>query len=158
MSDFQQAALDRGKCQRFQTYTSIHQDLKLESYANFSPRHDNRNPTYSNTKVITAYVLDGQNIATRGDDGKGKVWSRYTGLSISSVAFAKQSGVLFLLLWMVTVRTHDLIRYRNLRTFMSPSPVQFSFSIVDSSGEAVAAGSTHSFEVFRCSADRKAAR
>jgi periodic tryptophan protein 2 len=47
-----------------------------------------------------------------------------------------------------TVRAYDLIRYRNFRTFTSPSPVQFSSLAVDPSGEAVAAGSTDSFEVF----------
>jgi WD40 repeat protein len=42
----------------------------------------------------------------------------------------------------------SLVRYRNFRTFTSPSPVQFSSLAVDPSGELEAAGSTDSFEVF----------
>ena len=112
---------------------------------------------YSDMNTL-AYAADGQTIATGGDDGKVKVWSTYTGFCfitftehsapISSVAFAKQSSVLFSASLDGTVRAYDLIRYRNFRTFTSPSPVQFSSLAVDPSGEVVAAGSTDSFEVF----------
>ncbi|KAH8103094.1 WD40 repeat-like protein [Cristinia sonorae] len=105
-----------------------------------------------------AYAPDGQNIATGGDDGKVKVWNTTSGFcfvtftehssAVSAVEFAKQGQVLFTASLDGTVRAFDLIRYRNFRTFTSPTPVQFSCLAVDPSGEVVAAGSTDSFEVF----------
>ncbi|KAL4246695.1 WD repeat PWP2 family protein, partial [Abortiporus biennis] len=105
-----------------------------------------------------AYAPDGQNVATGGDDGKVKLWNTTSGFcfvtfsehsaAVSAVEFAKQGQVLFTASLDGTVRAFDLIRYRNFRTFTSPSPVQFSCLAVDPSGEVVAAGSTDSFEVF----------
>ncbi|RDX45204.1 WD40 repeat-like protein [Lentinus brumalis] len=105
-----------------------------------------------------AYSPDGQHIATGGDDGKVKVWNTASGFcfvtfsehssAVSSVEFAKQGQVLFTASLDGTVRAFDLIRYRNFRTFTSPTPVQFSCLAVDPSGEVVAAGSTDSFEIF----------
>ncbi|KAI0703655.1 WD40 repeat-like protein [Cerioporus squamosus] len=105
-----------------------------------------------------AYSPDGQYIATGGDDGKVKVWNTASGFcfvtfsehssAVSSVEFAKQGQVLFTASLDGTVRAFDLIRYRNFRTFTSPTPVQFSCLAVDPSGEVVAAGSTDSFEIF----------
>jgi periodic tryptophan protein 2 len=105
-----------------------------------------------------AYSPDGQYIATGGDDGKVKLWNTRSGFciitfsqhtaSVSAVYFASQGQVLFSASLDGTVRAFDLIRYRNFRTFTSPSPVQFSCLAVDPSGEVIAAGSTDSFEVF----------
>ncbi|KAF8483850.1 WD repeat protein [Russula ochroleuca] len=105
-----------------------------------------------------AYSPDGQYIATGGDDGKVKLWNTRSGFciitfsqhtaSVSAVQFASQGQVLFSASLDGTVRAFDLIRYRNFRTFTSPSPVQFSCLAVDPSGEVIAAGSTDSFEVF----------
>ena len=105
-----------------------------------------------------AYAPDGQTIATGGDDGKVKVWAVHSGFCfvtfgehtapVMDVAFAKQGSVLFSASLDGTVRAFDLVRYRNFRTFTSPSPVQFSALAVDPSGEVVAAGSTDSFQVF----------
>ncbi|KAG1745306.1 WD40 repeat-like protein [Suillus lakei] len=105
-----------------------------------------------------AYAPDGQTIATGGDDGKLKVWSVQNGFCfvtfsehtapIMGITFAKHGSVLFSASLDGTVRAFDLVRYRNFRTFTSPSPVQFSSIAVDPSGEVVAAGSTDTFEVF----------
>ncbi|KAF8324849.1 quinon protein alcohol dehydrogenase-like superfamily [Cantharellus anzutake] len=105
-----------------------------------------------------SFSSDGQHIATGGDDGKVKIWNVNSGFcfvtfsdhasSISSVEFAKQGQVLFTASLDGTVRAFDLIRYRNFRTFTSPTPVQFSSLAVDPSGEVVVAGSADSFEVF----------
>ena len=105
-----------------------------------------------------SYSSDGQYIATGGDDGKVKVWNATSGFcfvtfsehsaAISGVEFAKQGQILFSASLDGTVRAFDLVRYRNFRTFTSPSPVQFSSFAVDPSGEVVVAGSIDSFEIF----------
>ncbi|CAG8579166.1 16574_t:CDS:2 [Rhizophagus irregularis] len=105
-----------------------------------------------------SYSADGQNIATGGDDGKVKVWNTVSGFcfvtfsehssGVSVVEFAKNGQVLFSASLDGTVRAFDLIRYRNFRTFTSPSPVQFTALAVDPSGEIVCAGSMDTFEIF----------
>lgn len=105
-----------------------------------------------------SFSPDGQNIATGGEDGKVKLWNAASGFcfvtfpehsaSISAVEFAKQGQVLFSASLDGTVRAFDLVRYRNFRTFTSPTPVQFCSLAVDPSGEVVCAGSLDSYEIY----------
>lgn len=105
-----------------------------------------------------AYSADGQNIATGGEDGKVKLWNANSGFcfvtfpehsaGISAVEFAKGGQVLFSASLDGTVRAFDLVRYRNFRTFTSPTPVQFSSLAVDPSGDVVCAGSMDTFEIY----------
>jgi periodic tryptophan protein 2 len=46
-----------------------------------------------------------------------------------------------------TVRAWDLLRYRNFRTFTTPSSRQFVSLAADQSGEVICAGTSDSFEV-----------
>ncbi|ODN77448.1 hypothetical protein L202_04626 [Cryptococcus amylolentus CBS 6039] len=105
-----------------------------------------------------AFSPDAQNIATGGEDGKVKLWNATSGYcfvtfpehtaAVSTVEFSKQGQVLFSASLDGTVRAYDLVRYRNFRTFTSPSPVQFSALAVDPSGDVVCAGSQDSFEIY----------
>lgn len=105
-----------------------------------------------------AYSTDGQNIVTGGDDGKLKIWNTTSGFcfitftehvsAISAVEYAKQGQIIFSASLDGTVRAFDMVRYRNFRTFTSPTPVQFSSLGVDPSAEVIAAGSNDSFEIF----------
>ncbi|KAG0148898.1 hypothetical protein CROQUDRAFT_654250 [Cronartium quercuum f. sp. fusiforme G11] len=113
---------------------------------------------YFDMNTLT-FSTDGQTIVTGGDDGKVKVWNANSGFcyvtftehqsSISAVEFAKQGSIIFSASLDGTIRAFDLIRYRNFKTFTSPTPVQFTALAVDPSGEVVVGGGTgDGFEIF----------
>ncbi|KAF9968757.1 hypothetical protein BGZ70_008388 [Mortierella alpina] len=105
-----------------------------------------------------SYSTDGQSVVTGGDDGKVKVWNTVSGFCfvtfsehssrVSATEFAKNGQVVFSASLDGTVRAYDLVRYRNFRTFTSPTPVQFSSLAVDPSGEIVCAGAQNTFEIY----------
>lgn len=111
---------------------------------------------------VLDYSPDGQFIATGGDDGKVKVWNSTNGFcfatftehsaAVTAVEFSgrqgSKQGVLFTASADGTVRAFDLIRYRNFRTFTTPTPVQFSTLAVDPTGEVICAGSQDSFDIY----------
>ncbi|KAI9366885.1 WD40 repeat-like protein [Zopfochytrium polystomum] len=104
------------------------------------------------------YSQDGQYVVTGGDDGKVKLWNTQTGYcfvtftehtsSIQAVEFSKRGQIVFSASLDGTIRAFDMIRYRNFKTFTTPSAVQFGSLAVDPSGEIVCAGSVDTFEVF----------
>lgn len=104
------------------------------------------------------YSYDGQFIATGGDDGKVKLWSTQSGFcfvtfkehggAVKQLAFSRKKQVVFSASLDGTVRAFDLIRYRNFRTFTSPSPEQFNTIAVDTSGEIVCAAALDSFQIY----------
>eukprot|EP00123_Amoebidium_parasiticum_P001398 comp12472_c0_seq1/m.7413 comp12472_c0_seq1/g.7413 ORF comp12472_c0_seq1/g.7413 comp12472_c0_seq1/m.7413 type:complete len:857 (-) comp12472_c0_seq1:495-3065(-) len=107
---------------------------------------------------VLAYAPDGQLVGTGGDDGKLKVWNTRSGFcfvtfnehagGITGIQFSNSGHAVFSSSLDGTVRAFDLIRYRNFRTFTSPSPVQFCSLALDPSGELVCAGSLDTFEIF----------
>lgn len=104
-----------------------------------------------------AYSPDGQRIITASDDGKIKVWDTQSGFcvvtftehsgGVTACEFAKRGNVLFSASLDGSVRAWDLIRYRNFKTFTSPTRLSFSSMAVDPSGEVVCAASFDSFEI-----------
>jgi periodic tryptophan protein 2 len=105
-----------------------------------------------------AYSPDGQYIATGGDDGKLKIWSQQTGFCfvtftehsapIKAIEYSKKKQIVFTASLDGTVRAFDLIRYRNFKTFTSPTPEQFSTVAVDPSAEIVCAASLDNFDIY----------
>ncbi|KAG0301506.1 hypothetical protein BGZ98_008287 [Dissophora globulifera] len=105
-----------------------------------------------------SYSSDGQSVVTGGDDGKVKVWNTISGFCfvtfsdhtsrVTATEFAKNGQVVFSASLDGTVRAYDLVRYRNFRTFTTPTPVQFSSLAVDPSGEIVCAGAQNTFEIY----------
>lgn len=105
-----------------------------------------------------AYSPDSQLIATGADDNKVKVWNASSGFcfvtfaehtnSILAVHFLPGNNALLSASLDGTVRAWDLLRYRNFRTFTTPSPTQFASLTADKSGEIVCAGSLDSFQIY----------
>ncbi len=104
-----------------------------------------------------AYSSDGVVVATGGEDGSIKLWNTSSGFCyctlkshtapITACVFSNSSVVLSSSLD-GTVRAHDLHRYRNFRTYTSPTPCQFTSLAVDPSGEVVVAGTMDPFHIY----------
>lgn len=105
-----------------------------------------------------AYSPDSQLLATGADDNKIKVWNVSSGFCF--VTFPDHTNAVTALHFMAnnhsllsasldgTVRAWDLFRYRNFRTFITPSSRQFVSLTADQSGEVICAGTLDSFEIF----------
>ncbi|KAF3450839.1 hypothetical protein FNV43_RR06928 [Rhamnella rubrinervis] len=105
-----------------------------------------------------AYSPDSQLLATGADDNKVKVWTVSSGFCF--VTFSEHTNAVTALHFMAnnhcllsasldgTVRAWDLFRYRNFRTFTTPSSRQFVSLAADQSGEVICAGTLDSFEIF----------
>ncbi|KAJ3340014.1 hypothetical protein HDU93_007563 [Gonapodya sp. JEL0774] len=113
---------------------------------------------HAGTIDCVAYSADGQHLATGAMDGKVKVWNATNGFcyvtfpehtaGVTKVEFARQGQVLWTASLDGTVRGFDLLRYRNFRTLITPTAVQFASLAVDPSGEVVAAGGADVFEIY----------
>lgn len=105
-----------------------------------------------------AFSPDSQMLATGADDNKIKVWNVSAGFSF--VTFSEHTNAVTALHFLAsnhcllsasldgTVRAWDMYRYRNFRTFTSPSSRQFVSLTSDQAGEVICAGTLDSFEIF----------
>lgn len=105
-----------------------------------------------------AYSPDSQFVATGADDNKIKVWTVSSGFCF--VTFSEHTNAVTALHFMPgnhcllsasldgTVRAWDLLRYRNFKTFTTPTSKQFVSLASDQSGEVICAGTLDSFEIF----------
>ncbi|KAL9350642.1 hypothetical protein Peur_057897 [Populus x canadensis] len=112
---------------------------------------------YFDVNCLT-YSPDSQLLATGADDNKVKVWTVSSGFCF--VTFSEHTNAVTALHFMAnnhcllsasldgTVRAWDLFRYRNFRTFTTPSSRQFVSLAADQSGEVICAGTLDSFEIF----------
>ncbi|EDW09717.1 periodic tryptophan protein 2 homolog [Drosophila mojavensis] len=113
---------------------------------------------HSSEMTCIAYSPDGQYIATGGEDSKVKLWNTQSSFcfvtfsehtsGVTGVQFSRNKKFLVSSSLDGTVRAFDIIRYRNFRTFTSPTPAQFACVAIDFSGELVVAGGQDVFEIF----------
>ncbi|KAJ8942237.1 hypothetical protein NQ318_003084 [Aromia moschata] len=113
---------------------------------------------HANNMSCVSYSMDGQLIATGGEDGKVKLWNVNSGFcfvtfsehsnAVNAITFSGNKKFVVSASLDGTVRAYDVIRYRNFRTFTSTRPMQFSCVAIDSSGEFVAAGGQDVFEIY----------
>lgn len=105
-----------------------------------------------------AYSTDSQFLATGADDNKIKVWTVSSGFcfvtfsehtnAVTALHFTSNNHCLLSASLDGTVRAWDLFRYRNFRTFTTPTSKQFVSLSSDQSGEVICAGTLDSFEIF----------
>ncbi|KAJ8452785.1 hypothetical protein Cgig2_014548 [Carnegiea gigantea] len=105
-----------------------------------------------------AYSPDSQLLATGADDNKIKVWNVSSGFcfvtfpehtsAVTALHFTANNNCLLSASKDGTVRAWDLFRYRNFRTFTTPSSRQFLSLTADQSGEVICAGTDDTFEIF----------
>lgn len=105
-----------------------------------------------------AYSSDSQLVATGADDHKIKVWTVSSGFCF--VTFSEHTNAVTALHFIPgknsllsasldgTVRAWDLLRYKNFKTFTTPTSKQFVSLASDQSGEVICAGTLDSFEIF----------
>ncbi|XP_030388455.1 periodic tryptophan protein 2 homolog [Scaptodrosophila lebanonensis] len=113
---------------------------------------------HSSEMTCIAYSSDGQYIATGGEDSKVKLWNTQSSFcfvtfsehtsGVTDVQFSRNKKFLVSSSLDGTVRAFDITRYRNFRTFTSPTPAQFASVALDYSGELVVAGGQDVYEIF----------
>ncbi|EDW01423.1 periodic tryptophan protein 2 homolog [Drosophila grimshawi] len=113
---------------------------------------------HSSEMSCIAYSPDGQYIVTGGEDSKVKLWNTQSSFcfvtfsehtsGVTGVQFSRNKKFLVSSSLDGTVRAFDIIRYRNFRTFTSPTPAQFACVALDYSGELVVAGGQDVFEIY----------
>ncbi|KAH8413779.1 hypothetical protein KR222_008085, partial [Zaprionus bogoriensis] len=113
---------------------------------------------HSSEMTCIAYSPDGQYLATGGEDSKVKLWNTQNSFcfvtfnehssGVTAVQFSRNKKFLVSSSLDGTVRAFDIIRYRNFRTFTSPTPTQFACVAIDYSGELVVAGGQDVFDIF----------
>ncbi|KAJ1517951.1 hypothetical protein HMI54_003244 [Coelomomyces lativittatus] len=109
------------------------------------------------TQQVNHLAWSNQCLATASDDHKIKLWNDqgvcfvtfdvHTA-PVQALTFTKQGQVLLSASLDGSVRAFDTKRYRNFKTYTTPTPVQFSALTVDVTGDLVAAGGKDVFDIF----------